>query len=409
MNIFDAPKGRLDLTIAPKQVTNDKANLEATRSKQEAAFRSLPGDDQLSQKNRDSKRRMQSLSTPISIKKKSIESTPLTGGEYHFDYTVDTGFRPNPVVQPAGWDPSVTALKLASAFLAPVDNPVKHEENDKVAFAGPLARFGRLTSFGRKAIPSAGKVEGMQRVAGGVRGGIVGNEAGRSIGETAEDNLMLKEPGKALETADNMAAGGTVGGALMGVAAPNRFSVGRIATGGALINKAERAHSGKSFTQQYAPRAARWVHDKFKGDDTSLLDVRDQFHAGEDIDVPKLVNQVPKSIRPTVQKVINKYGPAVQEVAAPVQDMASKVTNSAPVAEGMTDVADLSKRVGRGVLPVASAAYQGASRLGGAGIASLLNLIRANASRQSGGSVAEAAQRGSADSLASVPGLAPRQ
>ncbi len=398
MNIFDAPKGTLDLTIAPKQVTNDKANLEATRSKQEAAFRGLPGDDQLARNNRESKRRIQALSTPISIKKKSIESTPLTGGEYHFDYTVDTGFRPNPVVQPAGWDPSVTALKLASAFLAPVDNPVKHEENDKVAFAGALSRLGKLTSFGRKAVPSAGKVEGMQRVAGGVRGSIVGNELGRGTGETVEDNLMLSEPGQQLETADNMAAGGTVGGALMGVAAPNSRFAGRASTGFALLNKERRARTGKSYTQKYVPRAARWVHDKFKGDDTSLLDVRDQFNAGNDVDLDKVVKGLPTNFQPTAQKLVDKFGP-------PVKAVSSKVTNSAPVAEGMTDVADLAKNVGRGVLPVASAAYQGASRLGGAGVASLLNLIRANASRQSGGSVAEAAQRGAADSTAGLPGL----
>ncbi len=399
MNIFDVPKGKLDLTIAPKQVTNDKANLEATRSKQETAFRSLPGDDQLARKNRESKRRIQALSAPIPIKKKGIESTPLTGGEYHFDYTVDTGFRPNPVVQPSGWDPSVTALKLASAFLAPVDNPVKHEENDKVAFAGPLARLGKLTSFGRKAVPSAGKVEGMQRVASGVRGGIVGNELGRGTGEAVEDNLMLKEPGKALETADNMAAGGTLGGALFGLAAPNsKFAPGRTSTTFALINKAERARSGKSFTQKYAPRAARWVHDKFKGDDTSVLDVREDFLAGNDVDLDKVVKGLPANFQPTAQKLVDKFG-------TPVKAVASKVTNSAPVAEGMTDVADLAKNVGRGVLPVASAAYQGASRLGGAGVASLLNLIRANASRQSGGSVAEAAQRGAADSTAGLPGL----
>lgn len=387
MNIFDAPKGKLDLTIAPKQVTNDKANLEATRSKQEAAFRSLPGDDQLAQKNRESKRRIQALSAPIPLKKKGIESTPLTGGEYRFDDTRGTGFGQNPVVQTGGWDPAVTAVKLASAFLAQDVNPVKHEENSKVALAGALRRIGSSVLKGTKAVPKEAPLTLANRGAGAARGAFVGGSYGQSAGEAAQDNLIVGNTGNgSSNTSRNFTLGGALTGAALGAARPSYIGRGHVMT--AAANTGSRLSTGKSLlghvneipitTGKSDKSVGRHLFDDWLKDekDVSVMDLYEGT-APDDFEVnPLIVNKLQKlKDSEGLKDLINRPAAVPTPGAAPTPV-------AAPTPGGSTDVANLARRVGRAALPVASAAFQGGRRLGRAGlegVGGLLSLIRANA------------------------------
>lgn len=393
MNIFDAPKGKLDLTIAPKQVTNDKANLEATRRKQEAAFRGLPGDDQLAQKNRESKRRIQDLSTPIPIKKKGIESTPLSGGEYRFDDTKGTGFGQNPVVLSEGWDPAVTALKLASAFLAPSDNPVKHEENSKEANIG---RFFVRPIAGALKGGSPLKQELTERTLGAVRGGVVGHSAGSSAGEAVQDNLIVgNTQGNPSGTAKNITNTGTVAGVLGGFAAPKSRLVGRAATGTAAANIGSQATTGRTLTGHLnqAPvtmgvsdkSLARQGLDAVKAEgDVSAFDVLEGKSPDDFVVSPTYERRLKNLMESDgVQKLVRGAGIDTPKLVPP---------KLVPPTPGTTDVADLARRFGRAGLTVGSAGLRQAMRIGrrGAeGVGGLLDAIRSNAQK----------------SLANLPGL----